>query len=380
MDTAKWIITGLILVLCLSCAREEPGEELARVDDYVITEQTLQDRIEGMPPYMKQQISTPEGRRRFIEALVEEEVIVREALKRGLDATPEFKKEMEMRERDFLVRLFYDKVIMAEAAPPDSEVTAYYQAHMDDYAVPEHAIARHILLETRKQAVDIKNRIEAGDDFGELAREYSLDEQTRMREGLIHGRVERDAPIRGLGDVPELTEAIFSLKPGEVSEPIKTDLGYHLVRVDELNPKVIKPLEEVRRDITVMLTNTRQEGVRDRIIEDLKAKYNVAYNLDIQADQNSPEGLFRMASEESDPQKKIKYYQRFIEDYPDNERTYEAKFMVGFTLAEEVGDFDRAEQVFNDFLAEFPETDLSDDARWMLENMRSGKQPDFDSE
>jgi tetratricopeptide (TPR) repeat protein len=103
----------------------------------------------------------------------------------------------------------------------------------------------------------------------------------------------------------------------------------------------------------------------------------VVYLSESQEKAKTPEVLFKMASEESDPRKKIEHYQAFLDTYPDNERAYEAKFMIGFTLAEDVGDYDAAETVFREFLDEYPENDLSDDAGWMLDNMRSGGQPDF---
>jgi peptidyl-prolyl cis-trans isomerase C len=350
---------------------------LAKVGDYVITEETLESRLDKMPPFMRQQVATPEGKQRFIQALAEEEVIVREALKRGLDDTEEFQDEMRQRERDMLVRLFYEKVIQAEAAPPDSEVVAYYQDHIKDYSTPEHALARHILVDSRKLALELRSRLESGADFGELAGEYSLDEQTKQRGGVFHGRVERDAPITGLGNIAELKDAVFSVKPGEVSEPIKTDMGYHLVRVDELNPETARPLEDVEPEIAKILTNTRMEGVRDRILAELRSEYNVVYLSESSEKARTPEALFAMASEESDSRKKIEYYQEFLDTYPDNDRAYEAKFMIGFTLAEDIKDYDQADKVFKEFLAEYPENDLSDDANWMLENMRSGAQPDF---
>jgi peptidyl-prolyl cis-trans isomerase C len=380
VNAVKWIVIGLFLAIALSCAQEEQGEGLARVGNHVITEQTLQDRLTKLPPFVQQQVATPEGRQRFIDALVEEEIIVREATRRGFDDLPEFREEMDQRERDLLVRYFYDRVIQAEAAPADSELLAYYNAHISDYTVPEYATARHILLETRNQALDVKNQIESGGDFGEIAGERSLDEQTKMREGLLSGRIERDAPIRGLGVVPELNEAIFSLEVGEVSDPIKTDLGYHLVKVDERNPETVRPLDEVKKDLVPLLTNTNLEGVRDRVLADLKAKYDVVYLHDSKQATETPEDLFRMASEETSAQKKVGLYQQFIDTYPDNDRAYEAKFMIGFTLAEDLKDYDKAEEAFTEFLAEYPENDLTDDANWMLENMRSGTQPEFESE
>jgi peptidyl-prolyl cis-trans isomerase C len=379
-NVACWIIMCLLLGLSLSCAKKDRSQGLARVGDYVITEQTLQDRIQGMPPYMQQQINTPEGRQRFLEALIEEELMVKDATRRGFDDTPEFKKEIELRKRDLLVRLFYEKVIQAEAAPSDSEVVAYYNAHLGDYTVPEYAIARHIVVKTRSEALDMKKQIEAGADFGRLARERSLDAQSKMRDGLLQGRIERGAPIKGLGDVPELNDAIFSLKVGEVSDPIKTAMGYDIVEVDELHPESVRPVDEVRNDIAAVLTNTKREGVRDRILADLKAKYGVIYLSKSESEAETPEDLFKMASEETNPQKKITYYQKFIDTYPDDERAYEAKFMIGFTMAEDLKDYDRAEKVFKEFLEDYPENDLTDDANWMLANMRSGAQPDFESQ
>ena len=376
-NTAIWVITGMIFVLCLSCAQEEGGQGLAKVGSYVITEQTLEDRLEKMPPFVKQQVATPEGKQRFLQALVEEEVIVREAMKRGLDDTEEFRDEIRQRERDLLVRLFYEKVIQAEATPPDSEVVAYYEAHIKDYSVPEHVRARHILVDTRKQALEIKSRLASGADFGQMAEEYSLDEQTKRRQGEFQGWIERDAPIKGLGNITEIKDALFSMEVGEVSEPIKTDMGYHIVRVDEHNPETVRPYEDVEGEISKVLTNTRQEGVRDRILAELKSEYNVVYLSESEEPPRTPEDLFAMASEESDPRKKVEHYRTFIETYPDNQRAYEAKFMIGFTLAEDLKDYDGAEKAFREFLDEYPENDLSDDANWMLENMRSGAQPDF---
>ena len=89
------IVLAAILGICLGCAKEEEVSGLARVGDKVITEEDLEARMHGMPPFMKQQLSTPEGRKRFLQGLVEEETIVRDALARGLHKTNDFKREIE---------------------------------------------------------------------------------------------------------------------------------------------------------------------------------------------------------------------------------------------------------------------------------------------
>jgi len=373
------VVFAAFLGVFLGCAREPESPGLARVGKTVITEADFETRLVGMPPYMRQQIEAPEGKQRFLRGLVEEEAIVQEAEAMGLDDLDEFKTEMKMRRRDALVRNFYSKVIEARSKPSDEEVAEYYENNQQEFLVPEYLEARHILVETKSQAQDIRRRLLDGASFDELAAELSLDKQTSGNGGRLNGKIQRGAPIKGLGNLPDFTEACFQLDVGEPSQPIKTEMGYHIVIVDAVHPESVRPFDEVKSEIVQALTPDVRARVRDEIMADLMSKYNVEYLDDSEAGQGSPEELFKLASEEPNARKKIEYYRQFVRDYPDNERMYEAMFMIGFTLAEDLKSYDEAQKAFEDFLEKNPESDLSDDARWMLENMRSGKEPEFGS-
>jgi tetratricopeptide (TPR) repeat protein len=375
----SFVVCAAILAVLLGCAKEPESPGLARVGNTVITEADFEARLTGMPPYMRQQITSPEGRERFIKGLAEEEAIVQEAEAMGLDESDEFKAEMRLHRRDALVRQFYDKVIEARSKPSDEEVAEYYAAHQEEFLVPEYLEARHILVETKREAQDIRRRLVNGASFEELASEYSLDKQTSGRGGKLHGKIQRGAPIRGLGNLPELTEACFQLDIGVPSQPIKTEMGYHIVEVDARFPEATRPLPEARADIIKALGPEIRDRVRDETVADLMKKYRVEFLAASEAEPASPEDLFKLASEEPNARKKIEYYEEFVKTYPDNERVYEAMFMIGFTLAEDLKSYDEAQKVFEDFLEKNPESDLSDDARWMIENMRSGEEPDFGS-
>jgi TolA-binding protein len=147
--------------------------------------------------------------------------------------------------------------------------------------------------------------------------------------------------------------------------------------VEKHNPETSKSLAEAKPDITAKVANSKRRTVRDESMNQLKAKYKVVYMTETGPKAETPEDLFKMASEASAAQDKIRYYQQFVDKYPKNERAYEAKFMLGFTMAEELKDYDGAEKIFKEFLEKYPDTDLSDDAKWMIENMRSGKHPDL---
>jgi tetratricopeptide (TPR) repeat protein len=183
-----------------------------------------------------------------------------------------------------------------------------------------------------------------------------------------------------MGAVPELVEACFATEVGKVSQPVKTAKGYHLILVESRSPEGIRPLDEARDDVISRLSYNKRKEITETTLDELKSKYRVSYLSEAERDTKTPEELFKTASESSTPRDKIKYYRQFIERFPDNERVYEAEFMIGFTLAEDLKDYDEAERIFSEFLKRYPDGDLSDDAEWMLENMRTGKEPDFGGE
>jgi len=375
---ATMVLAGLALGLG-GCAKEKAkeGEALAKIGSTVITEADLQARLGEMPPYMKQQLSTPDGRKRLLDGMIEEELMYKDALAAGLDKSEEYKKDLERSKRDLLLRTYYDKVMEAKATPTDKEIEDYYNAHQEEFNVPENLTVRHILVKTSEEAVKIRRELDRGAKFGDLAGKYSLDVSSKTNGGLIGGPVQRAGNIKGLGPLPDFNQAAFALKEGEISKPVKTPKGYHLIMVEKRNPESSKSLAEAKADITAKVANSKRRSVREESMNELKSKFKVVYMTDAGPKAETPEDLFKLASEASTPQDKLRYYQQFVDKYPKNERAYEAKFMMGFTMAEELKDYDGAEKIFKEFLEKYPSTDLSDDAKWMVENMRSGKHPDL---
>lgn len=376
----RMLIFLMICLVLISCSREKnqagskQAKVLAKIGNKQITMKDLEERYASMPPFIKQQINNPDGRRKLLKAMVDEEVIVREAESRGFERTDEFKTEMERRRRDTLINLFVDNVIDAAARPSEEEMKKYYEDNKDRFTEPAKANARHILTKTEGEAIEVKNRLLAGMDFAEAARKYSIDAVTNRRGGVIPGDITQEGDVPGLGRVAELVDAIFSMNPGEIGGPIKTELGYHIVKVEVKNPARPKEFERVKDQIESQMRVARQGAVRDSIMDALMKKYRVVFLEGEDVDLMGPDELFKQASEESNNMEKIKYYEMFLKRFPDNPRAYEAKFMIGFTLAEELHDYDGAEKVLKEFVEQYPNNDLTDDAIWMLENMRSGTQ------
>lgn len=376
------IALSALVVGLEGCAKEKAkeGQDLAKVGGRVIKESDLQARLLELPPYMKQQLSTPDGRKRLLDGMIEEELMYRGAVAEGLDKTEEFKSDLARSKRDILLRMYYERVVEAKAKPTDKEISDYYEAHKSEFSIPENLTVRHILSKTREEAMSVRKQLDRGGKFADLAGKYSLDAASKANGGLVGGLVQRTGNLKGLGPLPEFNQAAFELKEGEISQPVKTVKGYHLILVEKRTPETSRSLEQAKGDITSKMSNSKLRTVRDESMNKLKSTYKVVYLTESPSKTATAEDLFKMASEASTPQDKIKYYQEFVDKFPKNERAYEAKFMAGFTMAEELKDYDGAEKVFKEFLEKYPSTDLSDDAKWMIENMRSGKQPDLNGD
>ncbi len=124
----------------------------------------------------------------------------------------------------------------------DKDYTDYYNSHQDEFKQPETADVRHILVKTEDEAKDIKKQLDAGAKFEDLAKKYSQDPGSKDNGGLY-----KDV-TRGKM-VPEFDKATFTLPIGKVSDPVKTDFGYHIIRVDARRDARVKPLAEVKPQI-----------------------------------------------------------------------------------------------------------------------------------
>lgn len=137
---------------------------------------------------------------------------------------------------------------------PDEEVQAAYDEAYADFTPQPEFNAAHILVDSEERAQELKAEIDGGADFGELATEHSSDGSAQNGG---------DLGWFGLGRmVPEFETAVQELEAGEVSDPIQTQFGWHLIKLNETRESAPPPLEEVRAEIEDQL---RQQQVQDEV-------------------------------------------------------------------------------------------------------------------
>jgi peptidyl-prolyl cis-trans isomerase D len=153
---------------------------------------------------------------------------------------------------------------------PAADVQKHYDDNKQQYSTPEQVRASHILFKTegkdeaavRKAAEAVLARVKAGEDFAKLANQYTEEEVGKTRGG--------DLDFFGRGQMAkEFEEAAFALKPGQVSEVVKTSFGLHIIKTTDHKPAATKPLDEVKAQIEDQLKGERAQADAQRLADDL---------------------------------------------------------------------------------------------------------------
>ncbi|MFH1282669.1 MAG: peptidyl-prolyl cis-trans isomerase [bacterium] len=233
------------------------------------------------PDYYTDFLMTDHGRKRFIDVLVKEKLMIAEAKKLKLHKKAEYKKLIkEYRadlERQFieyknniLIQEYYQLLKAGGIHVTDSEIEAYYNKNIDKYKKPMTMVFSHILVSTQEKAQEIIDKLNKGESFDRIGKENT--------EGFWSDTEEGKLTFNQPGSlIPELEEAALSLKLKTFSEPIETIDGYYILRKDSQTS--IKPIsiEEANPVIQSILEKKKF----DEIMAGLRQKYNVLIYNDI---------------------------------------------------------------------------------------------------
>ena len=236
----KYALLGILLVLAISvtgCKKEEVV--VAKVNNEVITKDDLYE------------ILVKQNGEQLLNSLISEKIINIEAEKQKIEVSEEdIQKEidkiagnyggeeafnqamqyygytLEDIKNDLAMNIKIKKLLEPSISISEEEMKNYFETNKETFNQEEEVKARHILVETEEKAKEVLEKLNAGGDFAELAKEYSLDEATKELGGELG--------FFGRGKmVAEFEESAFALKLNETSEPVKTNYGYHIIEVEE---------------------------------------------------------------------------------------------------------------------------------------------------
>lgn len=254
-----------LAAMTASCDQAPPAQDVvARVGDAVLTEADLAAR----PPVGFEPEHGAGHRAQLVETWVERQLLYQEALRRKIDQEAGVQALLDRSRRDLLVAWMLDREFTGQETQVDEDaIRAYYDEHAAEFqrTRPEVRI-HHILLGTRRDANARYQALQRGESFEALAREHSLDPDTRFQGGDLGYFSEDQDPV--------LWEACEDLALGRTSRPVRTEYGYHLIQVvDRQEAGTVRGIDQVRGEIVEDLVRQRQRQRLESLLERLKASH-----------------------------------------------------------------------------------------------------------
>ncbi|MBF0336938.1 MAG: peptidylprolyl isomerase [Nitrospirae bacterium] len=269
------VVVGVFLTT-LACSKapednvlKKGGTTIVKLGQETITSEQLQDELAKLPPNIKAMFTGKDGLKRLVDEVKKREVLYLEAKKVGLDKDPEFvKKIAEFRKINLINTLIQKNVQTANVKVTPEEAKKYYDDNQKEFVMPEQVRAVHILVKTEKEATDLYDKLKKGGDFAAAAKASSLDTATADKGGDLgffsRGQMELN-----------FDEAVFKLKKGELSTPVKTSFGYHIIKVVDTKEAKVTEFEAVKQMIIQYLTGEKQKKAFDSYYSSVEKNYSV---------------------------------------------------------------------------------------------------------
>ena len=243
---------------------------LASVNGKEITQDIVMKFLNDLGPQTAMQFQSPEGMKKVVDELINQEVLYLDAIEKNLGEEEEFKVELE-RLKEGLIKQYAVNKLLSGITVEDEEVKKFYQENKEQFKNPESARASHILVDSEEKAKEALNDIENGMSFEDAAKKYSSCPSKDQSGDL--GEFTRGKMI------PEFEEAAFAMEVDTISQPVKTQFGYHVIKLVEKKQESQSSFEEVKEQISQQLIAMNQQQAYLNKTNELRENYDVVNNM-----------------------------------------------------------------------------------------------------
>ena len=287
----SWLLAGIgaviaIVVIIVLYLNFSQADTVATVNGQKITKEELFEKLLQQDQGMT------------LEAMITEILIEQEAGKSDVRVTDEeIEQEIEKVKQQFASDLHFQmalsqygmtvddlkeqarsnllvkKILLPEIEVTEEALQQYFADHKEDYEEPEQVKARHILVESLAEAEEVKRQLDQGADFAELASEKSTDPGSKDQGGDL-GYFERGLMA------PEFEEVAFSLQPGQISAPVQTDFGYHIIKVEDHKVAHSPTYDEVKDRVREDYIDQQVQEKASTWMAELKNKAQIVNELE----------------------------------------------------------------------------------------------------
>ena len=251
---------------------KDPEKVLARVEGQEIKEKDVDQFMIAAGPQVAMMYDNEQGRKIILDELDAGRLLAISGKKQRLDDTPEFKEALENFTANFLIRATIEEIVK-DVTASDEDCKKFYDENLNEFATPDEIRASHILLpddEARAAKIAlIQGELEKGVSLDVFAAEHSINPSAQQNGG--------DLGFFSRGQmVPEFEEAAFALKePGDISDPVKSDFGWHIIKLEEKKPSGVMPYDDVKLQLEQYLSNEKKTQKYQDELEALRKEYKI---------------------------------------------------------------------------------------------------------
>lgn len=240
---------------------------LAKVGTLTVMESEVNEMLATLAQ-RGQNYDNPQGRAMILDQLIANKLLLLDAQKNMYEYNPEFKAQLKKVKEDMLVSFAMAKALETVKPATDDEIKAFYDANKERFVSGESVNASHILVDSEEKVNEILAKINAGEiSFEDAARQNSSCPSSENGGNL--GEFTRGQMV------PEFDSAVFAMNVGEVSSPVKTQFGYHLIKLNAKNEPKTYDFDEIKPQLADMASKEKQQKAYQSKLNQLKILYPV---------------------------------------------------------------------------------------------------------
>lgn len=242
---------------------------LIKIEGHEVTERDVDQFLLTMGQEAMR-FNSEEGKKQIANELMNQHLIYLDAIENGLENDPEFQRELAAA-KDQILRQFSMKKVLENVRVSDEETKEYYATHKDEFKAIYRYKASHILVDDEDKAKGIKSKLDEGESFEDLAKASSTCPSAENGGDLgtfASGQM-----------VPEFDKALEVMEVGQISEPVQTQFGYHIIKLVEKDLARDVDFESNKLDIEQMLLGKKQQEAYLEKTAELQNKYGVEKNF-----------------------------------------------------------------------------------------------------
>jgi peptidyl-prolyl cis-trans isomerase C len=254
---------GVAAALTWPALAQDASKQVAKVDGQVITEDDVRIALDELSSGLPAQMDAAQRRSYAIDYLIDLKIVANQAANEKLDETADFRKRLDQTRE----RLLMESILTREGekGATDAALRTFYDDTVKGLKSEQEVRARHILVETEAEAKAALDRVRKGEDFAKVAAELSKDPGSG-KEGGDLGWFEKGRMV------PEFAEAAFKLEKGQVSEPVKSQFGFHVIKLEDRRDKKPPEFDAVKEQLKRYMTQKAQQDYVLKLREGAKVE------------------------------------------------------------------------------------------------------------